>query len=200
MPHKFNPKNLQRIEYPERFSEEPFEDINRILKINQYHHIVDLGCGSGFHTFQIAHLTASDAKIYALDISEEMIDRLKLNMEEGIIFHLFAPADKNKIIPIKIEENQFPVPDSSIDLLFNVKLFHEIDSMPIFFKELSRILTEKGRIFTLDWKKVPTEKGPPIEHRIDFEDAKKIFKEHGYKISQTGELYQDFYFILAEKD
>lgn len=197
MPHKFDPKHLQRLEYVERFNEEPFDDIKNVIDFSQAKKIVDLGCGPGFHTFALAHYLPADGKVFALDISKEMIDHLKLNMENGKIFHLITPEDKYKIEPILIKENHFPIPDQSIDIIFNVKLFHEIDSLPDFFKEAHRILKHKGTIFTIDWKKIPTEKGPPIEHRIDFDDAIRIFEKYGFKIQKSGEIYQSFYYILA---
>jgi SAM-dependent methyltransferase len=199
MPHKFDPKSLNKLEYPERFHEEPFEDLRPLLQLEQVTAVVDLGCGSGFQTFPIAHYSPRTAKIYALDVSPEMIDRLKHNMAHGELVKPLASEDTKKIIPLIIEENKFPIADGVVDIFFNSKVFHEIDGLSEFFTEVKRILKPEGKILIVDWKKMDTPRGPPLAHRIAFEDALKAVQKGGFVVEQSGEIYSSFYYILARK-
>ncbi len=198
MPHKFDPNNIKKLEYPERFTEEPFTEINRILPINNFSSILELGCGSGFYTLALAHYSAKKAKVYALDIESKMLDYLRANMKGGEILKPLHPPDVKKILPSLIKVNEFPVSDKSIDLFFCAKVFHEIDGYPKFFSELSRIMGINGVIFILDWKKEAMERGPPIEHRVDIRIAIELFKKNKFQIESYGEIFTYYYYIIAK--
>ena len=151
--HKFDPKHMKNLEYLARFEEEPFELLRPLMDLATKKTIVDLGCGSGFYTFSLAHESPADAVIYALDISKEMIDRIEHNINHGEIFKPLGMGDGEKIKGIVIKEDQFPLPDASVDLFFSSKVFHEIENHERFMKEVARVMAPGGLVFTLDWKK-----------------------------------------------
>ncbi len=197
MPHKFDATHIKKLEYPERFAEEPFDKILEILPIDKFASILELGCGTGFYTFPLAHFSATDGKVYALDIDAKMLGFLRANIKGGKILKPLDPEDAKKIIPLLIHENEFEVPDESIDLFFCAKVLHEIASLPEFFEELERIMTKNGVIFILDWKKEPMERGPPVEERIDVKDAIEMFQNHGYQVYEAGEIFTYYYYLIA---
>ncbi len=96
MPHKFDSKSIKKLEYPERFAEEPFEEILKLLPLDKFTSILDLGCGSGFYTFPLAHYSARNAKVYAFDVESKMLDFLKANMKGGEILKPIHPSDVKK--------------------------------------------------------------------------------------------------------
>ncbi len=198
MPHKFDADHIKKLEYPERFGEEPFAEILELLPINKYSSILELGCGSGFYTFPLAHYSKENARVYALDVESKMLNILRMNMRKGQIIKPLDPRDVRKIIPLLIQENEFEVLDASIDLFFCAKVLHEIEGFSEFFEELERVMLKNGIIFVLDWKKEPMERGPPIEHRIDKNEAIEMFEKNGYKIVKSGEIFTNYYFITAK--
>jgi ubiquinone/menaquinone biosynthesis C-methylase UbiE len=200
MPHKFDSKSIKKLEYSERFAEEPFEEILKLLPLDKFTSILDLGCGSGFYTFSLAHYSAGNAKVYAFDVELKMLDFLKANMKGGEILKPTHPSDVKKIIPVLIKENEFPVPDHCIDLFFCAKVLHEIEGFPKFITELARIMKKQGIIFVLDWKKQPMERGPPLEHRIDIQEAIALLQKSPFLIETSGEVFKDFYYIIGKKE
>jgi ubiquinone/menaquinone biosynthesis C-methylase UbiE len=126
------------------------------------------------------------------------MDFLRANMRGGEIIKPLHPADVKKIIPKLIKENEFQVPNGSIDLFFCAKVLHEIEGFPKFFAELNRVMMKEGVVFILDWKKEKTEQGPPLEHRIDIKDAIVMFKKTGYQIEKYGEIFTDYYYLIAK--
>lgn len=195
MPHKFDPKHVKKLEYLERFEEEPFYELLPLLDLGSKHTIIDLGCGSGFYTFSLAHHSPENAIIYALDISQEILDRLQNNMDKGDIVKPLDLQDVKKIKALKVEENVYPIADRTVDLLFCSKVFHEFDGITDFLMETARVLKPNGQLFILDWKKEPTEKGPPIEHRIDINEGISILKKNGFEIIQSGFIFKNFYYL-----
>ncbi len=198
MPHKFDATNIKKLEYPERFAEEPFEEILKILPISKFSSILELGCGSGYYTFPLAHFSAQDAKVYALDVELKMLNLLRANMRRGKIFKPLHPDDVKKIIPLLIQENQFEVLDESIDLFFCAKVLHEIEGFSEFFEELTRVMRKNGVVYVLDWKKEQTKQGPPMELRIDMKEAIEMFGKNGVQIDKSGEIFTDYYYLMGK--
>ncbi len=99
-----------------------------------------------------------------------------------------------------IKENNFPVPDYSIDLFFCAKVLHEIEELPKFITELTRIMMKQGIILVLDWKKQPIERGPLLEHRIDIQEAIALLLKSPFLIETSGEVFKDFYYIIGKKE
>jgi ubiquinone/menaquinone biosynthesis C-methylase UbiE len=191
--HKFNPEKLKR------FEEEPFSNILKTLNFADKFSIIDLGAGSGFHTFPIAHHTPDDAKIYALDVSDKMTAILKKNMLGGQLYKPIVAGEEKKIIPKIIAEDEFPVPENSIDLIFSSKVFHEIENHVRFIKELKRILKVGGIVYFVDWMKKDTENGPPKEHRVSLNEGKRILTTKFLEVVDSGEIYRDVYYIKAKR-
>jgi ubiquinone/menaquinone biosynthesis C-methylase UbiE len=198
MPHTFDPREVKKLEYPERFQEEPFAELSALLPLNSMNVILDLGCGSGFYTFPLAHFSAPDAKVYALDTSDKMIEFLQKNIQHGTLVKPISSIDVSKIIPEVIKPNRFSNPKQSVDLLFCAKVFHELDNLPQFLKETKRVLKKGGSLFIMDWQKKPMEKGPPLEHRIDLDDGIKTLEQNNFKIIKSGELFKFYYYLIAQ--
>ena len=195
--HKFNAKHFKKLEYAERFKEQPFERLQSLLDFNNCKTFVDLGCGSGFHTFHFANAISEGSMVYALDVSKEMIERLEHNMDVGGPIKLLAPSDRSKIKGIVIEEDKFPLLDHSVDLFFNSNVFHEMSDHNRFFTELNRVMKQNGIVFTLDWKKAEAKKGPPLHHRVSREKVETLFIENSYEVVDSGVIFEYFHYVKA---
>jgi len=70
--------------------------------------ILDVGCGSGFPTMELARL--SNGQVTGMDIDEELLDKLRQQvMEAGV-------SDRVKVLKCSITEMQFP--DESFDIIW----------------------------------------------------------------------------------
>ena len=70
--------------------------------------ILDIGCGSGVSTMELARLT--DGEIIGLDIDQDMLDVLRLKIEEAGL------RDRFKVINRSLFDMEFP--DESFDLVW----------------------------------------------------------------------------------
>src|SRR6056297_1665427 len=95
--------------------------------------LCDIGAGTGVFAFPAANI--SNNKIYALDISDKMIDILSIRKKEKNI--------KNVIIK-KVESSTLPVVDNSCDMVSLVTVLHEIDKKDLMIVEIKRILKNQG--------------------------------------------------------
>ncbi len=99
--------------------------------------VVEIGPGKGSYTKAVAKRILPDGKVFAVDISERVIDHLKQIIEkEGI----------DNIIP-KIEDAyNFTFSDQSFDRIFAVACLPEIPEPVRVLKECRRILKPDGLI------------------------------------------------------
>jgi predicted NUDIX family phosphoesterase len=65
--------------------------------------------------------------------------------------------------------------------------------------ELNRILKSTGTICVVDWKKIPTEHGPPVEVRLTEEDVIREINDMGFTNSEVYEAGQQHYGIVIHK-
>ena len=93
--------------------------------------IVDLGCGTGLYTRQLADLYPQ-ATITGIDFSSQMIAQAieKSDLHQGLIFHCE-------------EATSTQLPDHSVDLIFSNLLFHWCDTASL-LKECCRLLKPNG--------------------------------------------------------
>ncbi len=106
--------------------------------------------------------------MYAVDNNQEMLNSLKENLAN-------SGFDKSLV---KIENTDIchtGIPDKSVDVIFFANVLHEVDDKTAFFQEIKRISKPTALIVDIDWKKIQTERGPPLKERLSEEETKPSF-------------------------
>jgi len=103
--------------------------------------VLDLGCGPGFFTLEIARMTGSSGKVIAADLQEGMLQiiRNKIKgtpLEQVIVLH---QCDENKI---GLNE--------TVDFVFAFYFVHEVPNHDVLFKEIYSILKSGGNMFIVE--------------------------------------------------
>ncbi|WP_291633889.1 class I SAM-dependent methyltransferase [Clostridium sp.] len=156
--HKFNIKNLQKLDSPKRRQTMPPEETLRKFNISDRGTFLDIGCGIGYFTIPAANIL-NQGKVIGLDIMSEIIDIAK---EKA--------TNISNIEFITSEEYTFPVEAASIDYVFICTVLHEIEDKPRYFKEIKRVLKPNAFLCIIDWEKKETEVGPSVSERISKEE------------------------------
>lgn len=168
-----------KLENPNRVAElNPIDTLERIgLKDNDT--FCDVGAGTGIFAFAAAKITKG--KVYAVEISEEMLAVLKTRAKE-----LNA---ENVVVVNGIKK----IPESSCKVVLLCTVLHEVSGVPEMMNEIRRILMKDGVLSVIEFHKRKTPMGPPIEHRLDSLQLDEIMRNYGlYKINQF-ELGENFY-------
>ena len=97
--------------------------------------VLDAGCGSGSVTFDVLEKLPR-GKIYAVDYSQEMIDKLSASLRERGI---------SNVIPIRASLTGFTLPEP-VDVVFSNAVFHWIPDDDALFSCLLRATKPGGRL------------------------------------------------------
>ncbi|MBI5049066.1 MAG: class I SAM-dependent methyltransferase [Deltaproteobacteria bacterium] len=147
----------------------------------------DIGCGPGFFTMPAAAIVGDSGVVYAVDVQEEMLNKLKQR----------RPSANLRIV--KSQENLIPIESDTVDIALLAFVVHEVNDRVVFLKEVKRLLRADGNLLVLEWKKMVEDNGPPIEERIDENEASAVMESAAFKIADIFNLNISHYVIRATK-
>jgi len=122
-----------------------FKDFNSNLILLEGKSILNIGCGTGTLTLQLA----KNNEVTAIDISPESINVLKKDMHRKHI--------KAKALLMDAEELKFD--DNSFDIIYGVAILHHLDLQKA-LPDMKRVLKKHGKMFFIE----PTAYNPFVTH------------------------------------
>ncbi|WAH36437.1 class I SAM-dependent methyltransferase [Alicyclobacillus dauci] len=186
MGHRFNPKHIEKLDNPERRKALPPDKILNLLDVQEVSSIADIGCGPGYFTLPVAHMT--EGTVYGIDVSPEMLRLLEENVQrEGL----------SNVSLVESTAERIALPDESVDRIICSLVLHEVDDLKQTLSEFKRILRADGKILLIEWEKKPMDMGPPVEERLDPETLLHEVEILGFH-GQISYPNPNHYIILAE--
>jgi ubiquinone/menaquinone biosynthesis C-methylase UbiE len=159
------------------------------LPMRVYQEIADIGCGPGYFTIPLAKY-AFDGKIHAVDVQQEMLDKVQLALDEARLTNGIMHLSK---------ESKLPLDDDSIDGALLVNSLYEANNPGALLKETRRALRRGGWGAIIDWRKEDMEVGPPTDARLSRDDAVAAATEAGFKIISTYDMNHYEYVVLLSR-
>ena len=106
-------------------------------------YVLDLGCGPGYFTPELAKLVGEGGKVLAADLQQEMLDKMTrkirgTDLEKRVEAHL-CQSDRTGIT-------------EKVDFVLAFWMVHEVPDQLKMFEELRSILNPGGRIFIIEPK------------------------------------------------
>lgn len=190
MAHKFNASNKSKLDNEWRRENIPPKSTLKELGLLESDNFADIGCGIGYFSIAAADLVSENSKIFALDISDEMLEELE---KRAVV------ADVSNIVTIKTNEYDLKLHDEAVSFSLLVNVLHELDDKDKFIKEIKRILKEDGKIAVMEWDKKEMDMGPPLDHRISRDELKKLFLDNNFKHESSNEYADMFYAEVFSK-
>lgn len=146
----------------------PFKLLERV-GIRAGQHIADLGCGAlGHFVFPAAQLVGADGVVYAVDIQRSVLEQVANAAKQNQMFNVMCVwSDIDVLGATRIDTG-------SLDLTLLINNLFLSQNRPQLLKEMSRLAKPGSRVVVVEWKTAATPIGPPVNQRIDREEAKKI--------------------------
>lgn len=85
--------------------------------------------------------------------------------------------------------------DFEVDLILFANVLHEVEN----WRELLEWSRIAKHVVVIDWKKVETDFGPPLEERIGEDEMEEVLKEI-FRSVKKYDFYEYHYFFLCSKE
>lgn len=133
---------------------------------------LDMGCGPGFFSIEIAKMIGRNGKVYSVDFQEGMLNQIKKKIKGTEL--------EKRIHLIKSDGDNFVVP-AKVDFILAFYMIHEVSDKENLFKLLKNILNENGRFLIVE---------PKLFHvsKKEFELTLQKAEQAGFKITNGPKL------------
>lgn len=159
-----------------------FQNPQKILApyIKEGMKVLDIGCGPGFFSIELAKMVGKNGKIFSVDLQEGMLQKIR-NKIHGTEL-------EERIKLIKSEEDQINVPDK-VDFILAFYMVHEVPNKNRLFGALKNVLDEKGQFLVVE---------PKLFHvtKKEFGLTMQIAERAGFRVTQGPKLPFSFSAIL----
>ncbi len=120
-----------------------FQNPEKILRpyIKKGMTVLEVGCGPGFFTLDMAKMVGESGKVIAVDLQEGMLEKIRAKIEGSEL--------ENRIELHKCEENKIGI-SKRADFILLFYMVHEVPDKPGFFRELFSLLKAKGQILVVE--------------------------------------------------
>jgi len=145
--------------------------------------VLDVGCGPGFFSIEMAKMVGNKGKVFAADLQQAMLDKIKVKIKGTEL--------ENRFTLIKCEQDKMEVP-GNIDFILAFYMVHEVPDKKTFFESLINVLDEKGRFLIIEPKFHVSEKA--------FIETMLKAKLAGFKITPAPKYFLSYSAILTKNN
>jgi len=183
-----DPKSyIARLEDPRRAEYQKPGEVILALDLKPGEVIADIGSGSGYFSFRLARHLGELGRVYAVDVSPDMILHMNRRIRElGLknVVTVLAPPDD----PL--------LPDASMDRIFMCDTWHHIENQTEYLALMKKILKPGGQLVMIDFQKRELPLGPPMEMKIAREDLILQLERAGFRLTKEHQFLPYQYFLV----
>jgi len=183
MSHIFDPKKFKKLDDPKRKELMPIDKVSDFLCIDSDTLIADVGCGVGYFSIPFSNIAR---EVYAVDISEIMINELKIRVSQ-------------ENIRILLGDFSSFLDEDSLDIFFTSTVIHELDDLSDFTNNAYKCVKKGGYIAYLDFMKKEMPFGPDYDKRVSSDDLMSLFKSMGMTDIEMITLSETYYLVKGKK-
>lgn len=185
----------QGAEWLERAVREKEEKLTLLIKsldLKPGMVVADIGAGSGVISILMAEKILPGGKVLAVDVQQEMLDRLNENTKKLKI---------TNVEPVKGTQRTTSLKPESVDLAIMVDVYHELEFPYEMMLDISKSLKPGGRIAFVEYRKEDPDVPIKLVHKMSEEQVKKeaSLPEFGLKWSKTIGVLPWQHIVLFEK-
>jgi len=178
---------MQALEDPKRDEYQKPHEVMSALNIKPGEVIADIGAGSGYFTFRLAHFVGVKGKVYAVDVSPDMIRHINRRIRE---------TKATNVATILAEPDDPLLPDRSINRIFVCDVWHHVENQTKYLSLLRKILKPGGEVVMIDFQKRDLPFGPPLQMKIAREDLINQLETNGFKLTKEHTFLPYQYFLV----
>jgi arsenite methyltransferase len=178
---------IAMLENPQRDAEQKPDQVIAAMDIKAGETLADIGAGSGYFSFRFARKVGDSGRVYAVDISSDMILHMNRYIRDrrvkNVTTILSAPDD-----PL--------LQDASINRFFICNTWHHIQNRSGYLALMKKMLKPGGQIVIVDYKKKQLPVGPPPEMKLAKREVIGDIEAGGFKLAKEHDFLPYQYFLV----
>lgn len=152
--------------------------------------MVDFGAGIGFWTIPLAKIVGRNGKVYALSANDDFFNFLEKKIS-------YLGLNNVEVVRFSLEEGNIPVKEKA-DLVVLANVLHVIRNREEALKRAKKLLNKNGRVLVVDYLRIRTLFGPPIEYRMSEEEVIILAEKVGLRFKCTVDVAKNHYGLIFE--
>ncbi len=177
---------IASLEDPARDAYQKPDEVVKVLALRPGEVVADIGSGPGYFTLRFARAVGETGRVYAVDVSPDMIRHLNRRLRDAGI---------RNVVTVLSEPNDPLLPDASVDRFVIVDTWHHIEDRPAYLALLKRMLRPGGLVVHIDFQKRDLPIGPPLDMKISREELVQQMEAAGFKLSAEHTFLPYQYFL-----
>lgn len=145
--------------------------------------VLDVGCGPGFFSVELAKMVGESGKVIAADLQEGMLGKLSKR--------LAGTGLAGRVRLVKCDADSIHVSEG-VDFILTFYMVHEVPDKDLFFRQLGSILREDGQFLIVE---------PKLFHvsKRGFESTLKVAESNGFERYPGPRLFASWTPILKRR-
>jgi ubiquinone/menaquinone biosynthesis C-methylase UbiE len=185
--HQDSKAYIAFLEDPQRDAYQKPHEVIMALGLREGEIIADIGAGSGYFTFRLAQHVGANGRVYAVDVSPDMIVFMNRRIRDLQL--------KNVITVLAVPDDPLLM-NSSIDRFFICDTWHHIQNQTQYLELMKKMLRPGGQVIMIDFHKKETPVGAPMEMRIAREDLVRQMESNGFRLAKEHTFLPYQYFLI----
>jgi predicted methyltransferase len=178
---------IAALDDPARDAYQKPDEVMKALALRPGEVVADIGSGSGYFTLRFARAVGDAGRVYAVDISADMIRHLNHRLrDEGV----------RNVVPVLAEPDDPLLPDASVDRFVIVDTWHHVETQAKYIALMRRMLKPGGQVVHIDFQKRDLPVGPPPGMKIAREDLVKQMEGAGFGLVAEHSFLPYQYFLV----
>lgn len=160
-------------------------DVLAALAIGEGSHVADIGAGGGYFTVRLAQQVGSAGRVYAVDIDEPALTRLRNRVEADGLTNI-------EVLRGAVDDPRLPV--GTLDAVLVVDTYHEMTDHQAMLARLREALLPGGRLVMLDFRPPDpsaSRAGQTARHTIALEIAERELADAGFDVVRRDESFTE---------
>ena len=175
------------LEDPKRDDYQKPQQVLMALDLKPGEIIADIGAGSGYFTFRLARHAGAQGKIYAVDVSPDMIRHINRRIRE---------LGTDNVVSVLADPDDPLLPAGSINRFFICDVWHHVENRAKYLSLIKKMLKPGGEIVMIDFHKKDLPFGPPLQMKIAREDLIEELESHGFRLTREHTFLPYQYFLV----
>jgi len=164
-----------------------------IMDVKPNSSVLDLACGIGKYSIEIAHGIGEKGSVYAVDLWQEGLEALDLEIDQRSIKNI-------KTILADIRQ-KLPLEEDSVDSCLMATILHDLSKseQKSTVQEVARVVKSGGMLNIIEFKKIDKGPGPPLNIRMAEEDIEALVTQFGFTKVEGSEVGRFNYLVKYKK-